>query len=190
MKLLTRLSVHEEASRALLLRESGGAGRDELAGRSAKRKSTEEQLAVASAEVRSRMLAARATDQAVYADDIRRQLADAERDGIPRTGRSPAEVQQLVKRLAAVREKKRSLEFEQTNVKEVRAFADGTTRSLGGVLEKLLATEQEIARIDEEIADLELNKKGAALAAGIFRTMASDSGAMLASACGGDAADL
>lgn len=170
----------QEASRALLLRESGGAGRDELAGRSAKRKSTEEQLAVASAEVRSRMLAARATDQAVYADDIRRQLADAERDGIPRTGRSPAEVQQLNKRLAALREKRRSLEVEQTNTKEVRAFADGTTRSLGGVLEKLLATEQEIGRINEEITGLELNKKGAALAAAVFRTMASDSGTMLA----------
>jgi DNA repair exonuclease SbcCD ATPase subunit len=168
-----------EASRSLVVRENGGAGRDEIAERNAKRRSTEEQLGVASAEVRSRMLAARVSDQSGYADDVRRQLADAERDGIPRTGRTPAEVQQLIKRLAAAREKKKDLESEQTNVKEERAFAEGTTRSLGGVLEKLLATEQEIARINEEIADLELNKRGASLAAGIFRTMANDSGAML-----------
>ena len=83
--------------------------------------------------------------------------------------------------LQAEQKKKAELEQERERMKVGRGYAEGKMSSMDRVLEGLVAREKEIAHLEAEIDDLELNKKAAALAAGIFRTMASDAGAMLTS---------
>jgi DNA repair exonuclease SbcCD ATPase subunit len=169
----------QESRRALVLQSAGVSGKDEIIARVAGQKNKTEQCEGLAADIRKRMIAAGFKERDEFRSDVRRKLEDADRDGVPREGRVPAEVQKTRNQLAAEQERKRSLERALGNVKEQRGIAVGLTRSLGGVLEELLSKNGELARIDRAIAELELNKCGAALAEGIFRAMATDSGAML-----------
>jgi hypothetical protein len=169
----------EESRRALALQATGVTGKDELVARMAAHKGKTEQREGLAADIRKRMTAAGFNDREAFRNDVRRKLDGADRDGVPREGRPPAEVQKLRNQLAAEQDRKRMLERSLGNIKEQRGIAVGKTSSLGSVLEDLLQKDREIARIDRDIAELELNKRGAALAEKIFRTMANDAGAML-----------
>lgn len=175
-------SALAEAERACanVLQRAGVTGKDALLKRIAGKKAAEEQLAAVGADLRKRMTTLGFTDRETFLRDVRRKLADADREGVPTEGLMPAAVQKLRGQLAAAQQKKRDLESSRADLKEQRGRAAGMTTALGPVLENLVENEREIARLDAEIADLELNKKGAALAAELFRAMAADAGVMLA----------
>lgn len=171
----------EERCRAALLERAGVRSREELLTREGERKALVGRLEAAVADNQKRMAAAGFKDPEGYRSEIRRKLADADADGIPREGATPADIQRQRNLLQAGQKKKAELEQERERMKVARGYAEGKMSSMDRVLEGLVAREKEIARVEAEIADLELTKKAAAFAAGIFRAMAADAGAMLTS---------
>ena len=174
----------EERSRHALLERIGVPHREALLTRAGERKALVERLDAAVADNQKRMAAAGFRDPEGYRSEIRRKLADADTGGVPREGAAPAEIQRQRNALQAEQKKKADLEKERERMNVERGYAEGKMSSMDRVLEGLVAKEKEIARLEAEIEELELTKKAAALAAGIFRTMASDAGAMLTSLAG------
>ncbi len=173
-----------EERRGAILQRVVAPNREELLTRVGARKSLTDQWEAAVSDNRKRMAAAGFSEQPSYASDIRRRLADADARGIPREGATPAALQRTRNLLQAEQEKRRKLGQDRERMKVDRGFAEGTMSAMGRVLEDLVGKEKEIARTEAEIADLELNKMAAALAAEVFRTMAADAGAMLSSLAG------
>lgn len=169
-----------------MFQEFGVTDRDALSTRIADRKNLVDQHTALAASVNERIAAGGFPGREQLVLDVRRRLAEADAAGVPRSGRNAPEVQRMIRRLAALREERTSLERDRTALLAARARLEGGAEEFGVVLEELLDKEKEIMRLEVEIADLELNKKGAALAAEIFRAMAADSTGMLA----GLAADM
>jgi DNA sulfur modification protein DndD len=138
-------------------------------------------LADIDSQLKARMVSEGTTDVAAYAADVRRRLADLDAEGVPPMGKATHEIQQLRNSLVIGKKERDRLREKETSItgelgKNTGIVEDNSGRILKGILE----TGREISDTQKKIDDMRLNKKAAAVAAEIFRSLAADSNVMLA----------